>query len=192
MIDSVLLRIAKTAILSEFDEKYSIPKEKLLEEYPFLSQMGAAFVTLNHNHSLRGCIGSIVARRSLLEDVIGNARSAAFGDPRFQPLRQDEFSDLTLEVSVLTEPKLLDYADYEDLKSKIKPGVDGLILKYGQYQGAFLPQVWEQLPDANQFLERLSYKANANPTIYEKHPEIYAYQVEAIEEKFDDIKGVSR
>jgi AmmeMemoRadiSam system protein A len=188
MLDNVLLRIAKTAILQKFDSRYEIDELKLLKEYPFLAKDGASFVTLNKSKKLRGCIGSIVAHRTLLDDIIHNAKSAAFSDPRFNPLNVDEIGDdLTLEVSILTEPKLLEYEDYEDLKKKIIPKIDGLILKYGRYQGTFLPQVWEQLPLTEQFLEHLSYKAGANPSIYQKHPAIYKYQVEHIEDSWNEI-----
>ena len=187
MLDAILLQIAKTAILNKFDKKYVINKEDILSEYPYLSEKGAAFVTLNYNKQLRGCIGSIIAHQSLLDDIIHNAVSAAFSDPRFQPLNAEELSGLNLEVSVLSEPKLLEYQDFEDLKQKIHPNIDGLILKYGQYQGTFLPQVWEQLPKPEQFLEHLSYKANANPSIYEHHPDIYTYQVNAIKRNFNEI-----
>ena len=188
MLDPILLRIAKSSILANFDNKQSVDKEWLLRTFPFLGADGAAFVTLHYDNDLRGCIGSIVAHTTLLEDIIRNASSAAFRDPRFSSLSEDEFSHLTLEVSVLSEPKLLEYTDFEDLVKKIKPHVDGLILKYGAYQGTFLPQVWEQLSDEKSFLEHLSMKAGSNPTIYEKHPEIYKYQVDAIEKKFDEIE----
>ena len=183
----ILLRIAKTAILSRFDATLELDKKNLLLQHPFLNEKGAAFVTLNYETKLRGCIGTIIPHQTLLEDIIQNALSAAFSDPRFSPLNADEFDGLTLEVSVLTPPSALEYSDYEDLKSKIEPHKDGLILKYGSYQGTFLPQVWEQLPSPHLFLEHLSYKANANPTIYENHPDIFVYQVEAIKEDFNAI-----
>ena len=189
MLDPILLRIAKTAILSKFDPSYIVDKKALLESYPFLSKKGAAFVTLNKDKNLRGCIGSIIAHRTLLEDIIHNAQSAAFNDPRFSPLSKEEAGEaLTLEVSVLTEPVKIEYSDYEELKRKIVPQKDGLILKYGHYQGTFLPQVWEQLPSVEQFLEHLSYKAGANPTIYSHHPDIYRYLVEHIKERWDAIQ----
>ena len=188
MLDPILLRIAKTAILQKFDPSYRIDKEALIKQYPFLAKKGAAFVTLNKNKNLRGCIGSIIAHQPLIDDIIHNAQAAAFSDPRFNPLRPEEIDDtLTLEVSVLSEPEKIEYSDFEDLKSKIVPHKDGLILKYGQYQGTFLPQVWEQLPTVDQFLEHLSYKAGANPTIYSLHPEIYRYRVEHIEEPWNAI-----
>lgn len=188
MLDTVLLQIAKTAILSKFDSSYTIDKNALIKRYPFLSNEGAAFVTLHYDDELRGCIGSIVAHTTLIDDIIHNAQSAAFRDPRFAPLENREFGHLNLEVSLLTKPEIIEYLNYEDLKQKIVPSKDGLILKYGEYQGTFLPQVWEQIPSIEQFLEHLSYKANANPSIYAHHPSMYRYRVEAIEEKFDEVQ----
>ncbi|MBU0632968.1 AmmeMemoRadiSam system protein A [bacterium] len=187
MLDNILLRIAKTAILNRFDADYKIDRADLFEEYPYLLKNGAAFVTLHYDNQLRGCIGSIIAHRSLLDDIVGNAVSAAFNDPRFSSLSVDELSHLKLEVSVLTEPELINYDDYTDLLTKITPRLDGLILKQGIYQGTFLPQVWEQLPSTEEFLEHLSYKAGANPSIYEEHPSIYSYRVDALEERFDEV-----
>jgi len=190
MLDVILLRIAKSAILSKFDENQSIDEESLLKEYPDLAKDGAAFVTLKSDDNLRGCIGSIVAHRRLVDDVVHNAISAAFSDPRFNALSEDELSHLNLEVSVLSEPKILEYDDYEDLLKKVQPNIDGLILKHGRYQGTFLPQVWEQLATPKEFLEHLSMKAGASPTIYSEHPTIYRYGVEHIEERFDKVEAL--
>jgi len=187
MIDKIVLRIAKSAILSKFDAEYQYDKEQLLEEYPFLRKDGATFVTLEYAHKLRGCIGSIIPHTSLYEDIVHNAQSAAFGDPRFPPLTSQELDMLELEVSILSTPEILQYENYEDLRHKIRPNVDGLILKYGAYQGTFLPQVWEQLPTPMQFLEHLSMKAGADPSIYIEHPTIYRYSVEHISEPFHAI-----
>jgi AmmeMemoRadiSam system protein A len=187
MLDTIFLRIAKSAILNKFDKQHNIERNKLLEKHPFLNRDGAAFVTLKYEHQLRGCIGSIIAHRKLLDDVIHNAESSAFSDPRFNPLSSDELSHLELEVSVLSEPKILEYTDFEDLVKKIRPNIDGLILQHGSHQGTFLPQVWEQLPTPKEFLEHLSYKAGSNPSIYKENPTIYTYQVDAIEERFDEI-----
>jgi len=193
MLDRILLRIAKTAILSKFDTSIGIDKEQLIQQYPYLGEYGAAFVTLNKNRSLRGCIGSIIAHQPLIDDIIQNARSAAFSDPRFNPLEADELNEtLSLEVSVLSQPEKIHYSDYEDLKRKVIPHEDGLILRYGNYQGTFLPQVWEELPTPEAFLEHLSYKAGANPTIYTLHPDIYRYKVEHIEDSWNAILPLKR
>lgn len=188
MLDNILLRIAKSAILSKLEDSYSFDKDRLLNDYPYLNKDGAAFVTLNHNHQLRGCIGSIVAYRTLLEDIIHNALSAAFRDPRFTPLSPNELEQLVLEVSILSEPEALKYKDYDDLLTKVEPGLDGLILKHGSFQGTFLPQVWEQLPTAKEFLDHLSVKAGANPSIYDDNPTIYRYRVEHIQDNFNEIQ----
>lgn len=187
MLDPILLRVAKSAILRKFDSSYIFDEKNLLEAYPLLKKEGAAFVTLKYDHHLRGCIGSIIAYRSLYEDVINNAVSAAFHDPRFHYLHENELSHIWVEVSVLTEPEILEYEDFNDLLQKVEQGVDGLIIKHDVYQGTFLPQVWEQLKTPKEFLEHLSMKAGLSPSVYDLHPAIYRYHVEAIEEKFDNI-----
>lgn len=188
MIDKIVLRIAKSAILSKLNAEYKFNKEELFTNYPFLQDNVATFVTLKFSHKLRGCIGSIIAHTSFLDDITHNAISSAFMDSRFTPLAADELSELTLEVSVLSAPEILEYENYNDLLQKIKPDIDGLILKYGGYQGTFLPQVWEQLPTPIQFLEHLSMKAGTDPSIYAQHPTIYRYTVEHIEGRFNDIQ----
>lgn len=187
MLNNVLLQIAKNAILSNFDNRYTLDTEKILQEHPFLKKKGAAFVTLKYDKNLRGCIGSIVAHRTLYDDIVHNAISAAFCDPRFKPLHVDELSHINLEVSVLSEPTILEYKDFDDLCEKVQPKIDGLILKHGGCQGTFLPQVWEQLRTPKEFLEHLSMKAGADMSIYSQHPTIYRYGVAAIEENFDEI-----
>lgn len=192
MLDLILLQIAKIAILSQFDTSYTLDNEALIKNYPYLGKKGAAFVTLKYDNDLRGCIGSIVPHQSLLDDITQNATSAAFRDPRFKSLDISELSHLSLEVSVLSEPILLEYEDYADLLQKVRPNVDGLILQHDRYQGTFLPQVWEQLPTPSLFLEHLSQKAGASPSIYNEHPNIFRYEVQHIEEEWDAILPIYR
>jgi len=187
MLDTILLQIAKSSILSKLDKNYIFNKDKIVDKYPFLLQNGAAFVTLKSAGDLRGCIGSIVAHRTLLEDILHNAIAAGFKDPRFSALHVEELSGLNLEVSVLSEPKLLEYKDFEDLCRKLRPNIDGIILKHDIYHSTFLPQVWEQLQTPKLFLEHLALKAGSSLAIYEEHPAIYIYQVDAIEEEFNEI-----
>ena len=190
MLDSILLSIAKNSILMNFDSSYTIDKDKILSKYHYLSENGSSFVTLKTNGELRGCIGSVIAHRTLLEDIISNAKSAAFKDPRFKPLEKHELSELNMEVSVLSEPKLLEYEDDEDLYNKIRPNIDGVILQYGSNQATFLPQVWLQLKTPELFLEYLSTKAGLNKSIYKQHPIIYTYGVEAIEKDYNEIPSI--
>ncbi|QOY52323.1 AmmeMemoRadiSam system protein A [Candidatus Sulfurimonas baltica] len=187
MLNPVILRVAKSALLSRFEDKYVLERGSVLTQYPFLKKNGAAFVTLKYNNELRGCIGSVVAHCALYDDIVNNAVSAGFGDPRFEHLHADELSNISVEVSVLSEPTILEYKDFDDLCQKVKPKVDGLILKHGSYHGTFLPQVWEQLATPKLFLQHLSMKAGASPDIYALHPTIYRYGVEAIEGAFNEI-----
>jgi hypothetical protein len=126
---------------------------------PWLSQPGATFITLTREGRLRGCIGSLSPQRPLGVDVMANAESAAFRDPRFLPLTIEEWVDTQTEVSLLSISRPIRFADEEDLLSKIVAGEDGLILEAGGNRGTFLPQVWESLPDKRQFLAQLRLKA---------------------------------
>ena len=182
----VMLNIARIAIKEEFmghKELNDEVKQRLIAMCPELAKPGAVFVTINERSSLRGCIGSLVPYRPLIDDIIENAKAAAFADPRFPPLRPEEFDQITIEISLLGEPKPLEYTDIEDLRRKIRPGVDGVVLKLGDRQATFLPQVWEELPDFDQFFAHLCMKAGLPPNCLEYHPEIYVYQVEKISEE---------
>lgn len=186
MLDSLLLQIAKTAILHEFSNSYKLDKVRLLEEHSFLEKNAATFVTIEHSHRLRGCIGSVAAHRSLYDDLVQNAVSAAFHDPRFHPLNEREFPNISLEVSVLSQPKILEYDDFDDLLAKVEPDIDGLILEHNGRQGTFAPSLGA-VKIAKGFLEHLSIKAGLSPLVYKEHPTIYRYHVDSIEKKFDEI-----
>ncbi|SFO93587.1 AmmeMemoRadiSam system protein A [Hydrogenimonas thermophila] len=174
----LLIEIARKAIASEFGIVNEIEVEELEKKYPELKKEQATFVTLTIDGQLRGCIGSIIPHRPLLNDIVSNAKSAAFGDPRFSPLTPEEFKKVKIEVSLLSVPEFLEYSDIEDLKSKIRPGVDGVILQCNGRQATFLPQVWEQLNDFYQFFAHLCLKAGLQQNCLECHPQIFVYQVE--------------
>ena len=179
---NILLKIARASILEEFEGKKLINKEELIKEYPFLSEERATFVTLKIDGNLRGCIGSILPRMSLIDDVIYNAKQAAFADPRFTPLTPEEYEKIKLEVSILTIPEKLEYEDEKDLKRKIRPKVDGVILSLADKQATFLPSVWDELPIFELFFGHLCMKAGMNGDCIKYHPLIYTYQAEIIEE----------
>lgn len=176
----ILLDIAKKAIEEELLNKSLIDRVELKSSYDFLSNIRACFVTLKIDGRLRGCMGSLQAHRKLIDDVIHNAQCAAFRDFRFQPLSKDELDKLDIEVSILTVPKILIYDSVEELKEKIKPGVDGVILRKEQNQATFLPQVWDELPSFDEFFEHLCLKAGLEFDTLNYFPEIYTYQVEKI------------
>ncbi|MBN2870606.1 MAG: AmmeMemoRadiSam system protein A [Campylobacterales bacterium] len=182
MSSPVYVHIAREAIRSRL-EGSSLDKTPFLSASPILAENGAAFVTLTLHGRLRGCIGSLIAHRPLIDDLIANAQSAAFRDPRFPPLSPDEFEEIEVEVSLLSPPQPLSYRDSADLRTMIRPGTDGVILRHGNYQATFLPQVWEELSDFDTFFAHLGMKAGLgnNPLSY--HPEVYVYQVEKFSEE---------
>ena len=158
-LSSTLLEMARGSITHGLDTGKPKPSTSPLSAE--LSQPGAVFVTLKINGQLRGCIGSAAAWRPLAEDIVDNAFKAAFSDPRFPPLRRDEWSNpsLTLSVSLLTAPTPMNFRDQADLLEQLRPQIDGLIIEDQGRRSLFLPAVWEQLPDKLLFLGHLKLKA---------------------------------
>jgi AmmeMemoRadiSam system protein A len=128
-----------------------------------LQAIRATFVTLKVSGSLRGCIGTIEARYPLAKSVAEYAHAAAFRDPRFKPLSEDEFDKITLSISILTPAEPIEFDSEAQLLQQLNPGVDGLIIESGQRSATFLPAVWESLPDAEEFLSQLKAKAQIGP-----------------------------
>ena len=128
-----------------------------------LRRPSGAFVTLEKNGQLRGCIGHIQPREPLYRAVIDNAHSAATRDTRFSPVTPDELDSIEVEVSVLTVPEPLEFSSPEDLLDKLTPHRDGLVLTVGFRRATFLPQVWEGLPDPERFVAELKRKAGLAP-----------------------------
>jgi len=148
----------------------------------WLLEPGASFVTLTIGEALRGCIGSLTAWRALADDVESNAVSAAFRDPRFPPLSKGELADVAVEVSVLAPPEPIAFTYRDDLLRQLRPGVDGLILSGRGQRGTFLPQVWEQLPDPEDFLDHLLRKAGLPSSYWGRDVRVERYTVTAFHE----------
>ena len=178
-----LLGLARKTIKNRLfkSEEPQIDQEDMPEI--FQKRLGT-FVTINIEGNLRGCIGHIIPRETLIEGIKVNAINAAFRDPRFPPLSKEELDRIDIEISVLTPPKDLSYTDAEDLLKKLRPGTDGVIIKKGFYEATFLPQVWEQLPKKQEFLSHLCLKAglSADSWMTEKL-QVSTYQVQAFEEE---------
>lgn len=177
-----LLRIAREAI--ENAVKGTIPpsvdQTSLTQS---LRENGASFVTLTIKGDLRGCIGALEAYQPLAEDVRDHAVAAAMDDPRFPPLREAELSRIHIEVSRLTSPQELEYSDADDLLKKLRPHIDGVILKHGFHRATFLPQVWEKILDPVEFLEQLCYKMGERGNLWRSTKlQVLTYQVEEFHE----------
>lgn len=184
-MQEVLIGLAKAAILVALNQPEHFDLENALKQYPELKESGASFVTLttDPNEQLRGCIGSLEAYRPLYKDVISNAQSAAMRDPRFKALTLDEFKAIKIEVSLLSAPQKIHYENVADLKRKISPYEDGIVLTHDAHQATYLPQVWEQLPQFEAFFESLCQKSGLSSDCLSQHPEISRYHVKKYKEK---------
>ena len=177
-----LLSVARNTIDQKLLLQETGVESDSLESNRFLEKRGT-FVTLTIDDCLRGCIGNIIPQESLIDGVKANAINAAFRDPRFKPLSEREWEKAKIEVSILTDPKPLDYSDKADLLRKLRPCTDGVILKKSHNQATFLPQVWEQLPGIEDFLTHLCLKAGLDGDEWEKGKlEVLTYQVQAFKE----------
>lgn len=182
-LGGALVTHARNAIAARF-AKHSV----VTADLPALREPGATFVTLTLDGKLRGCIGSLEAWRPLAEDVQANAVAAAFRDPRFAPLSADELEKIRVEVSLLSKPAPLLFADESDALRQLRPGIDGVILVAGDRRSTFLPQVWEQLPAPRQFLEHLKQKAGLPASWWSDSVQLYRYDVQ----KWKEYGGKSK
>ncbi|MFO1311181.1 MAG: AmmeMemoRadiSam system protein A [Burkholderiales bacterium] len=173
-----LIALARNAIERELavaEEAVRAPGE--------LDRPGATFVTLRSRGELRGCIGTLEAWRPLAEDVRANALAAAFRDPRFPPLRREELVVTAVEVSLL-HPSEPVRAPHEDaLLALLRPGIDGVVLECARRRATFLPQVWEQLPDAREFVRALKRKAGLPEDFWSEDVRISRYGVDKFAEE---------
>ncbi|HEX7433029.1 MAG TPA: AmmeMemoRadiSam system protein A [Anaerolineaceae bacterium] len=179
---TILLKLARQRMTLAVREKKRLILD--LQTYsPMLQQPGASFVTLTIEDGLRGCIGALEAYQPLVEDVVEHAIGAALEDYRFLPVSPNELDRIKIEISRLTQPQPLSYTDSRDLIARLHPGQDGVILKDGVRRATFLPQVWEKLPDPEQFLGNLCEKMGAPYNLWQHKPlQVLIYQVEEFHE----------
>jgi AmmeMemoRadiSam system protein A len=168
-----LLTLARSAIARSFDT--GTPEPAVADA---LRQPGAAFVTLTQQGRLRGCIGSLEAWRPLADDIRENAVAAAFRDPRFPPLAQEELASTHVEVSLLSKPETILFSGEADALAQLQPNIDGVIFECDGRRSTFLPQVWEQLPEPRLFMEHLKEKAGFSPDFWSPDVKLWRYGVD--------------
>ena len=183
----VLVKLARHTLSEHFSKQ--IPQEEIdslnaaLTDPCFTSACGT-FVTLTIDGKLRGCIGNLTSDESLVSGVRRNAINAALHDPRFSSLSLSELDLVSIEVSILSEPQPLHYRNAADLLKKIRPNIDGVIIRKGIASATFLPQVWEQLPKPQDFLAQLCLKAGLAADAWQQSKiEVSTYQVQHFEEQ---------
>jgi pyruvate formate lyase activating enzyme len=154
-----MLTVAKTMIV-QTAKKGGEKAELQLKGVPrTLTNQRGVFVTINKNGNLRGCYGSFIPNKPIILDIAEQAYNAGFNDPRFPKITLDELKDCDIGLSILSIPGPFEFSSEADLLAKMRPDIDGLILKDGRNQGLFLPQVWESLKTPEDFLKGLKRKA---------------------------------
>jgi AmmeMemoRadiSam system protein A len=177
-----LLSLARKTIENHLSNKPLTRIDKDLLS-PCLQGDGASFVTLTYNGYLRGCVGALEAYQNLAEDVQEHAIAAAFEDYRFPPVQRSELDGIRIEISYLTRPNPINYTDPYNLVDRLRPNIDGVIIRDGSRRATFLPQVWEKIPDPEEFLDQLCMKMGASHDLWrQKKLEVLTYQVEEFHE----------
>lgn len=181
-----LLWLARETIARQFGLEAREPgadiAARLLDQE--MQEKRGTFVTLKKHGELRGCIGNLAAVASIVEGVKHNALHAAFDDSRFRPVEKNELAAIEVEISILTEPTPVTYASAEDLIRILQVGIDGVIIRKGVQGATFLPQVWEQLPDPEDFLGHLCRKAGLLGDAWRSGTlEVLTYRVQYFEEQ---------
>lgn len=178
---STLLDLAVDAIERRLQGESAAHPPDLADLPAALALAGSSFVSLQTADGLRGCCGTLEPSRALAHDVWRNAQASAFADPRFLPLAPDEWREVTeLEISVLSGFERLDVRSEADLLRQLEPRYDGLVLAWHGRRATFLPKVWEQVPDARDFLRRLKEKAGWEPGFWAPDLEVLRYHTECM------------
>lgn len=175
---TALATIARQSVVAAASGcRYTPPREWMAGP---LAEPGASFVTLRAAGELRGCIGTIRARRALGVDVAENGRAAALRDPRFDPVEAHELAGLSIELTLLLPPEPLAVGGRHELLTALVPGVDGLVLEEEGRGATFLPAVWQQLPDPEEFVSQLERKAGVRQGSWSPARRLFRYGAESI------------
>lgn len=175
-----LIGLARDAISSVFKRIELKVDEKFKEEY---NEKKGVFVTLKEDGELRGCIGFPEPVHEMWKAVVEAARAAAFGDPRFPPLKKEE--EIQIELSVLTKPERVKVKNPEEYLKKIRIGKDGLIIRAGVFSGLLLPIVAVEYDwNAEQFLRHVCMKAGLTMDAWRTPShQIYKFQTQVFAEE---------
>ena len=175
----LLLNLARNVL-----ENYFKDIDPDTTECSHLTMLRGCFVTLYKNRMLRGCIGFPRPVMPLFEQVIAATKAAAFEDPRFDPVIDEELKSIKIEISILTAPKLMKVSSQDDYLNNVHIGQDGLIMHYKNSTGLLLPQVaTENHFRPLQFLEALCIKAGLPRDCWKQNEcIIYKFQAEIFSE----------
>lgn len=147
-----------------------------------LREPGASFVTLRREERLLGCIGTLEPYQALGCDVVERALAAAFDDPRFPGIGVADFEAMDVEVSVLGPMVPLVVRSSRELRERLRPGVDGLVVTAPGHRATFLPSVWSHVRDADDFCALLWRKAGLRPGDWPPGLALSRYQVDEFDQ----------
>ena len=175
-----LIKLAKDTVKSFLDKKPIQVPEKTEKKY---GQKRGVFVCIKKGTQLRGCIGYIEPTHPIWWAVVNAAKGAAFEDPRFPPTSSNEMPNIKFEISVLTEPKLMECKPSERL-NHIKIGKHGLIAEREHYKGLLLPQVFTEMKvNAESALNMTCEKAGLPSRAWEEQDtDIYTFECQVFKE----------
>tara|TARA_Y100001001_G_C7924739_1_gene279979 strand:+ start:37 stop:597 length:561 start_codon:yes stop_codon:yes gene_type:complete len=178
--DETLLTIVLQSI--KYGLKHNKPGTIRTESLPeSLLKLGASFVTLTLDGELRGCIGSVKPHRPIAQDVAANAYLAAFQDSRFSPLTATELKNIHFSIMLLSPLEPIDFDDESELITIIRPNIDGLVLQEGDNRGVFLPDMWQNIPDKQSFLNALKFKAGLKQNYWSDSLNCWRFTVRTVE-----------
>jgi AmmeMemoRadiSam system protein A len=174
---NILLNTAASSIHFGFVERRPLEVD-LLKHPPRLQEFRNTFVTLYVRGEFQGCIGSMRAHTPLVQDVAKNAFSAAFQDRRGAPMSPTDLPDLKISISILSAPEPIQFLDEAELISRVRPGIDGLIVEEQGRHGTLLPSVWENIPDPGDFVRHVKLKAGLPSSYWSSSIRYMRYRTE--------------
>ena len=159
---AALLDLAESTIVTALEG--AGPTTPALTELPApLREPQGVFVSIHVREALNGCMGQVEAEEPVGHAVPRLALSAAFRDPRLPALRPEDLPHTTIEISLLSALVEFPSESRAHLLEQLRPGHDGLVVEAGGHRAVFLPSVWEQLPDPDEFVAHLFHKAGLDP-----------------------------
>lgn len=177
---SGLLDVARHAI--KYGLSYHNPPYLELEKYPdTIKQQAASFVTLRESNVMRGCVGSVSAHLPLVQDVANHTFAAAFKDSRFASINHIEEPVVHIAISVISELVTINVDSELALISFIESFECGVVLSLDEKKATFLPEVWGDVDDGHEFLNRLKQNLDLPATYWSKELTIECYQVQTLE-----------
>jgi len=179
-----LLELARRSIASGLGR--ASPERMPQSAWPSrLLEPRATFTTLTLAGTLRGCCGTIEARRALVDDVWHNAWTSAFADPRFWPVAAAELAALEISISVLTPLERIAASSEAELIAALQPGVDGVVISCDDARATFLPEVWQSLPEPGEFVAHLKRKAGLAGARLPSRTRAFRYRTESFRSRHE-------